>query len=584
MIRSRVLLAASMLAVSVSPMSCAPAVVETASPVSGIGDEYLERYFAAFPTRATAAGRHDHDAELDDLGAEAREAWVVYNEAVIERLEALDPSELSFDDQVDTETLLGQARGVVHSARVLARPERYPLYWTGRMSGATLHLLLRDDIPERDRLEAAAARVAQIPRLAAQAREALEGTDPALIAPVHAGMGARQVRAAASFYRSNFHDIAEAQPEDLATRMREAANLAAPALDDLADFFDALAARATGSPRLDEAYADRFRIVNGIDTPIDEVLAEAERALGAKRVEAAAFGREVWSEVVPGAQPPEGDADLLRRLFDRIAVDRASSRDELVADYEALLADSVAFVRERGLVTLPDPLTIYVGRSPAFLSGQSVGGVYPAGPYSPEAETLFMLPMPADDATTEQADAFYRDFNHHFNVMILPHEIVPGHYLHLKNAARHPNKLRAMFPDAVATEGWGTFCERLMLDEGWGDSLDRLAHLKKQLENIARTIVDIRVHTDGIERDEVIRFVLEDALQDEQFAGNMWGRTLTSAPQLTSYWLGYREVMGLYEDVRAARGDDFVLREFMDGMMEIGPVAVKFYRQRMLGE
>jgi len=64
----------------------------------------------------------------------------------------------------------------------------------------------------------------------------------------------------------------------------------------------------------------------------------------------------------------------------------------------------------------------------------------------------------------------------------------------------------------------------------------------------------------------------------------MWRRAITSSPQLTSYYLGYREVWGLYEDVRAAQGDSFRLQSFMDGMMEMGPVAVRHYRQRMLGD
>lgn len=90
--------------------------------------------------------------------------------------------------------------------------------------------------------------------------------------------------------------------------------------------------------------------------------------------------------------------------------------------------------------------------------------------------------------------------------MITPHEIFPGHALQLNQAARHPRKVRVLFADGVYVEGLGTFCERLMLDLGWGEPLSRLAHLKKQLENIARTIVDIRVHARGMTREEVRRF------------------------------------------------------------------------------
>jgi hypothetical protein len=121
-----------------------------------------------------------------------------------------------------------------------------------------------------------------------------------------------------------------------------------------------------------------------------------------------------------------------------------------------------------------------------------------------------------------------------------------------------------------------------MLDLGWGGPLDRLAHLKKQMENIARAIVDVSVHTRGMPREEVIRFVREEALQDEQFASNMWTRAITSPTQITTYYLGYRQVRELYDDVKAARGAAFCLKEFMDSMLAMGPVPVARYRQRLL--
>jgi uncharacterized protein (DUF885 family) len=166
--------------------------------------------------------------------------------------------------------------------------------------------------------------------------------------------------------------------------------------------------------------------------------------------------------------------------------------------------------------------------------------------------------------------------------MIVAHELIPGHYTQLKYAAHHPRKIRALFADPVYVEGWGTFCERLLLDLGFGNSRARLAHLKKQMENIARTIVDIKVHTQGMTEAQVREFVTRDAFQGEQLARNMWMRTLTSAPQITTYFLGYDQIQSLYADVRRARGSAFVLRRFMDGMMELGPVPVAEYRRRFL--
>ena len=556
------------------------------APLAAAADpaaEYLERYFDFYPTRATASGRHDLDEKLEDLSPERRTAWSGFNRQAAEALRRrLNDPATPFDDRLDAELLLRQAETEILDYETLRRPERDPLFWTGFLGETTIYLLVREDLPPADRLQRVAARADLIPRLARQAREALGGAAPSAISSEISQYAVFQTRAYAALYRDNLLQAGEGQPEALKKRLAESGGRAAAALDELAVFLEELTKKASGSPRLGSLYAERFRTVTGIQEPVDDVLSRAEAALVAKRAEAAAYGRSVWKEIFPEAPLPADDREVVRRLFERIAVDRAQTTEEFIEDYRKLTDQAIEFVRAKKIMTLPEPTTLSILRSPGYLFGQAVGGVYPAGPYAPEAATLYYLPTPPDAATPAERDAFFRDFNHHFNVMITSHEIIPGHYTQLKLAARHPRKVRALFADGVYVEGWGTFCERLMLDLGWGGPLDRVAHLKKQMENIARTVVDIRVHTRGMAREEVLRYVREEALQDEHFAANMWARALTSSPQLTFYHLGYHQVMGLYEDVRKAQGARFDLRTFMDGMMEMGPVPVERYRRKML--
>ncbi len=182
--------------------------------------------------------------------------------------------------------------------------------------------------------------------------------------------------------------------------------------------------------------------------PVAEVLKRATADLAAKKREAAEYGRTAWRELVGGNDaPPADDAALLRRLFDRVADDRDTDVADYTARWRANVAEIESFVRAKGIMTLPDPLTLVVDRAPAYFVGQSVGGVYAAGPYAPEAKTILFLPVPPPDATADGRAAFFRDFNRPFSRMIVPHELIPGHYVQLKFAARHPHKVRAVFPD-----------------------------------------------------------------------------------------------------------------------------------------
>lgn len=547
--------------------------------VQPIVNAYIERYFETYPRVATQAGRHDFDRQLEDLSAARLADWLAFNRDVLARLTAAAGAKgLGLDDRLDAEALAAQVHREILALAALRRPERDPLYWTAILENANVFLLVRDDLSLADRLERVDARTRLVPRLARQAQEALGGTSPSVISPELARIAASQARASAAFFASGLAEAARGQGAVEAALRSDGAG-AARALDGLAAFLDGLAARATGSPRLGADYAAAFRWGTGIEEPLPAVLARARADFAAKRAEAAAYGREVWPALFPNQPAPKDDAQLLRRLFDRVAADADTNTKEYVDNWRDIIKRLEAFVRQRRIMTLPDPVTLFVSASPSYFLSQSVGGVYAAGPYAPEAKTLFFLPTPADDATPEQAAAFFRDFNRDFNTMIAAHELMPGHYTQLKYAAREPHKARALFPNDVYVEGWGTFCERLMLDQGWGGPLPRLAHYKKQLENIARAIVDIRVHTEGMTREDVVRFVKDEALQGDQLASNMWMRAITSPVQLTTYYLGYREMWGLYEAERATRGAAFDLRAFMDGMMRLGPVPVIRYRQ-----
>lgn len=564
----------------------APTAAPTPSPtpagprtVARIVEEYIERDFEMFPSRSTEAGRHERDEDLEDLSKEKRDRWVAWNRSLAGDLRrALLRPGVSRDDRLDAELVGREAERQIQELAVLRRPERDPLYWTNIAANAAVFLLVREDLPLRQRLEAVRKRVRRIQRLARQAEETLGATPPSDIPPELCTIAASQARASAAFYRDGFPKLYPAYDAEA----RAAAIIAERSLDRLAAFLEQLAGRATASPRLRERYAETLRIATGEKSPA-ALQRRAEADLAAKRREAAAYGRSVWGDVMPGEAAPEEDSRLLARLFARVAQDGAATTEEFVDDYRKIVADLDKFLHERDIVTLPEPLTLRTDRSPAYFVGQSVGGVYPAGPYAPGMDTLWYLPTPPDSATDEARKGFFRDFNHHFNVMITSHEILPGHYLQLKRAALLPRKVRALFPDGVYVEGWGTFCERLMLDLGWGGPLDRLAHLKKQMENIARAIVDVRVHTGEMSRADVIRFVKEDALQDDQFASNMWTRAITSPTQITTYYIGYAQVRGLFEDVRKQQGASFSLKEFMDGMMADGPVPVRHYRERMRG-
>lgn len=558
----------------------AASLLSSAAAAADVVADYVDRYLAMFPSRATAAGRYDSDDQLERLDDARRARWIAYNEASRNALQTELAGQPDADRRIDLELLLRQFDQELLEWRDNDRPHTDPLFWAEPLSQTTLYLLLRQDRPASERLTLAARRSEQIPRLVDEALAALADAQPASVVPEQATEAAARLRALAGFYREGLPQ-AEGATAPIKRRLQQTGVIAARAIDKLAARADELAQAGKADFRLGTRYDARFRSVTGIATPVPEVLAQAQQDLIEKRQEAAAYGRGVWSQLRPGEPVPVDDRDVLRALFKVIEAARPTSTAELVAQFTADTEAAFAFAQAQGVVSLPQPRTLVISTAPAWLGGQSVGGVYPAGPFKPDAQTLFLLPNIADDAPEAAKASFFSAFNTGFNRMIVAHELVPGHYVQLKTAARQDHKVRSLFGDGVYTEGWGSFAERLMLDLGWGGPPERLAHYKKQLENIARLIADIQVHTGGWDQARLGRFLADEALLDVQFSANMWKRAVQTSPQLTTYQLGYRDIHAIWLDWRQAHGDRSV-SEYVDAMLALGAVPVREYRAVLL--
>lgn len=556
-------------------LALAPLLAE-ADPVA----TYLDAWRETFPSRATAAGDYRFDDRLESLDEARRIGWIELNRETLVQVEAELASAPGDARRLDLELLSRQVRQELMEWQDEDQARTDPLFWAGVLAQANLHLFLREDRPAAVRMGFVLERTRQIPALVDTALGALADADPAAVIPERAAEAAGRLEALAGFYRDRLATGAGDDAERAADLARAGA-AAAEAIGRLGQRAAELGKSGRADFRLGERYHQRFAVVTGLSTPVPEVLAQAYADLAAKREESAAFGRGLWPQWLPDEPAPVDDVAVLRRLFAVVEARRPSSTAELVAQFQADADAAFAFVRERELMTLPEPRTLVVDVAPAWLGGQSVGGVYPAGPWSPEAETLFLLPNVPDDAPQAAKDRFYAAFNEGFNRMISPHELVPGHYVQAKIAARLPHPVRSLYGDGVYVEGWGSFAERLFLDLGWGGPHERLAHYKKQLENIARLIADIEVHTGGWDEARLGRFLAEEAVLDAQFAANMWKRAMLTSPQLTTYHLGYRDIHAIWLEWRR-RHPERPIRAFVDGMTELGAVPVAEYRMVLL--
>ncbi len=135
-------------------------------------------------------------------------------------------------------------------------------------------------------------------------------------------------------------------------------------------------------------------------------------------------------------------------------------------------------------------------------------------------------------------------------------------------------------------EGWAVYAERVMIDSGYGggDPLQRLIMLKWYLRAITNAIIDSAIHVDGMTRDQAMKLMIEGGFQEEREAAGKWVRAQLTSAQLSTYFVGYQEHVGMRQAVEAVWGDEFTLRRYHDQALSYGSPPVKYIRALILGE
>ncbi|MEM8490326.1 MAG: DUF885 family protein [Pseudomonadota bacterium] len=538
-------------------------------------DEYVDRWRGFYPTKAFANGDVASAAAFENFDPEVVRGWLSFNDAAGSRARALllNDARLSDNAAVDLQVLADAATNERADWDVDRYLTAQPQWYAEQISQALTHLLVREQLTAAERSRAAVVRLRGVVDLCRIAKENLrEGNALRTRRAIEVLDGTRR------FYEGQLAESVDEWPD--AENLQGAIADTARALASLGEFLEeSLLPRARAPIALgSEIYSDKLkRRSQGSDSPeqlAESALAEISAVRGLMIDEA---GR--WQSTLGSAGAGLAGEALLTRALEVMENDRQENAADFLNEFREQTIAAERFVDEHSIASIPKPTTLYVALSPAYFSGAAVGGVYPSGPFAPTAKTLFFLPSIPDSAPQEAKEGFYRSFNTHFNTMIISHEMFPGHYLQYKVAVSEAPAIRSLFADDAYVEGWGSFVEELMLDEGWADNapLTRLAHLRKRLENATRAYVSVKVHTKGWGREKVAAFAIEEGLLAPQFAENLWLRVVHSPMQITDYFRGYQRIKTLF----VSRAPDRPLGEWVDTLLRAGPVPLPILERLM---
>ncbi|WP_126172964.1 DUF885 domain-containing protein [Altericroceibacterium xinjiangense] len=558
-----------------SPMLDAGHASVADAALDRLAQDFITQAAALNPVAGTQMGDHRYDDQLPDITAtgRARERQLV--QTLLARLERIDRSRLSRDNQVNAALLENELRYQVWQLDTLQEWAWNPQRYNDLASGSLYTLVARDFAPWPQRFASIVERMELLPAFLAETRRQLV---PARVPKVYAETVARQNAGLLEIIDSAI--VPEVERRGVPRARFDAARSALKtAVAEHQTWLDTvLVPNAKGDFRLGAPLYDQ-KMAFALSSPLDrpELKARALKAFADTRAEMERIARS-FPDCATGSQQQAIECALAKSYANR------ATRETLEQAARDTLAQATAFTARQGFVTMPSG-PVQVITMPKFQQGNSVAYDDPPGPLEQDQPNFYAVSPIPDDWTDEQATSFLTEYNTYMLHDLSIHEGVPGHYLQLDHANKNDDLLRAVLMSGPFVEGWAVYAEEVMADAGYldNDPLFRLTVLKMRLRSIINTVLDIGIHTEGMTREQAMQLMMEGGFQQEREAAGKWLRANLSSAQLLSYFTGYSEHMALREEAKRRWGEDYSLRRYNDAVLSHGSIPVKHVRALMFG-
>jgi uncharacterized protein (DUF885 family) len=546
-----------------------------------VAEEYIKTYLAAHPLQGTALGLHEYDGKISDYSRLALDAELNRLQRFDDRLSKFDASKLSPRQSIDLRILQTAVKKDLFEMQDMSIFERNPMVYA-RAADVNVYIK-RNFAPLEDRIRSLIAIESQIPNILIAARTNLNEKLPKPFVE----LAIQIARGSADFLKKDLvAAISGVKDEQLRSAFQEANRKAASALNDYAAWLEReKLPKASLDFALGEEKFRRFLAQTElVDLPPQKIL---EIGMAQLKAEQDAFA-EAAKKIDPNKSPIE--------VFKQIQSEHPTP-DKLIPEVAKDLDKIRKYVLSHHLVGIPSDIRAKVKETPQYLRATSFASMDTPGPFEKRATEAYYYVTPTENNWPEkQKQEWLTAFNYYTSDIVSVHEAYPGHYVQFLHLNASPaSKVEKIFGSYAFIEGWAHYCEKMMLDEGFGGpgtstpseedikraAKYRMAQADEALLRLCRLCVSIKMHTQNMSLDEATKFFKDNCYYEEKPARQEAIRG-TFDPGYLNYTLGKLQILKLRDDYKAQEGDDFSLQKFHNEVLNHGMPAIRLLREIML--
>ena len=548
-------------------------------------NEFLEGFYQASPVWATYVGEHKYDHMLDDCSKESIQEDIIRLSLFKQKMTYIDTLKLNPINKVDYQILQNAIDDQLLQAEVLKPWENSPVMYTYLIGGSINSLISRDFAPLKDRLSSVCSRLKRLPILVQQAKDNLKNPPE-----IETKTAIRQNLGNINLIKNDLAKLLEQAPEMKETLL-EPMDHAVKVLESFQAYLEQdLLPQSTGDFRLGrELFEKKLKYTLQSDLSPAEIVNRAESELVAVRKRMFELAQPLHAQMFPGHRHGQDELALqnivIKEVLDSIGLDHPT-KDELLVVCRQDLKEQEDFVKQKDLIDLTGINELEVDWEPEFSRGIAIAGLDSPGPLDKNLKSFFRVAPIPEDWTEEQVESYLREYNSYMLKELCMHEAMPGHYVQGFYDNKFPFLLRRIFGSGTFIEGWAVYAERMMIHAGYLNSDPRmeLTQLKMYLRAVINAILDNKIHAGYMTEEEAVKFMIDEGFQEQSEAEGKWVRAVLTSTQLSTYFVGFQEIMDLEKAYREKVGDKFSQKEFNQKLLSYGAPPVGILREIILKE
>lgn len=583
-----------------------------------IFNNFKERFVLSlwkqYPSWASSQGFHKYDSQLTIPNDENRNQSILFCKKYLDSLEKIDVNQLSDNNKTDYKMMVSQLESTKWYTQIFRAHEWNPSNYN--VCGDFAEMLANNYAPLEERLRNFYLKMINVKAYYETAKVNLKNPTKE-----HTKLAIDQNLGGISTFGEDLQEALKKSTikDEEKLKIIQKAKEITTTINEYVSFLQNFKNETPRSFRIGkELYSKKFELDIESSFTASEIFDRAMQHKNELHAQMYSITQKLWSTYMKAEVMPTDKLVAIKKMIDILSLKHTDAQS-FQAEIERQIPTLVDFVKEKNLLYLDPAKPLVVRKEPAYMAGVAGASISAPGPYDKNGNTYYNVGS-ISNWDKEKAESYLREYNYYILQILNIHEAIPGHYAQLIYANQSPSIIKTIFGNGAMIEGWAVYTEKMMLENGYGKAVkieaaqqaERiveeetnmigvvaitkntnikmeesspemwLMYSKWNLRSTCNTILDYNVHVNNLSKEAAIKFLTEEAFQQQAEAEGKWKRVSVTQVQLASYFTGYTEIMELRERLKKKQGATFNLKAFHEKFLSYGSAPVKYISELML--